>query len=74
MLILWGPCSRRTYSAIASDGVMKKKVTETAIEKKKEVFWMKDPETGNWIPETHFGEVDVVELRLKFISKNHNQN
>ncbi|CAO2840336.1 unnamed protein product [Amaranthus hypochondriacus] len=69
-------CNRQTYSAIARDGVMKKKATETTIEKKKkeEEFWMKDPETGNWIPETHFGEVDIVELRRKFISKNGNQN
>ncbi|KAL0341791.1 UNVERIFIED_CONTAM: hypothetical protein Scaly_1841700 [Sesamum calycinum] len=38
----------------------------------KEVFWMRDPKTGNWIPETHFGEVDVVELREKLLSKKPN--
>ncbi|CDO97798.1 unnamed protein product [Coffea canephora] len=36
---------------------------------KREVFWMKDPKTGNWIPENHFNEVDAAELREKFLSK-----
>ncbi|CAK9144673.1 unnamed protein product [Ilex paraguariensis] len=35
----------------------------------KEVFWMRDPKTGNWIPESHFDDIDVVELREKFLSK-----
>ncbi|KAJ9179471.1 hypothetical protein P3X46_011255 [Hevea brasiliensis] len=39
-----------------------KKVTE-------ETFWMRDPKTGNWIPETHFGQIDVAELRDKFLTK-----
>ncbi|KAI8544759.1 hypothetical protein RHMOL_Rhmol08G0319800 [Rhododendron molle] len=34
---------------------------------KKEEFWMRDPKTGNWIPETHISEVDAEELRDKFL-------
>ena len=29
----------------------------------KDVFWMRDPKTGCWIPENRFQEVDAVELR-----------
>ncbi|KAH6793309.1 hypothetical protein C2S52_003786 [Perilla frutescens var. hirtella] len=36
---------------------------------KKEVFWMRDPKTGNWMPENHFAEVNVAELREKLLSK-----
>ncbi|XP_051135020.1 uncharacterized protein LOC127254149 [Andrographis paniculata] len=38
----------------------------------KQVFWMKDPKSGNWIPESQFGhqELDVADLRAKFLSKN----
>ncbi|PSS18142.1 senescence-associated gene 21 like protein [Actinidia chinensis var. chinensis] len=35
----------------------------------KEVFWMRDPNTGNWIPETQFHQVDVAELRDKLLPK-----
>ncbi|OVA13021.1 Late embryogenesis abundant protein [Macleaya cordata] len=57
--------------------VMKKVLSESGnagteaagAESNKEVFWMKDPKTGYWIPESHFDEVDVVELREKFLSK-----
>lgn len=33
----------------------------------KDIFWMRDPKTGNWIPETHFDTIDAVELRDKFL-------
>lgn len=36
----------------------------------REVFWMRDPKTGNWIPETHFNEIDIAELRNKLLSHN----
>jgi len=35
----------------------------------RKIFWMRDPKTGNWIPENHFGEVDVADLRNNFLSK-----
>nr|WIW57651.1 late embryogenesis abundant protein LEA81 [Pinus tabuliformis] len=31
-------------------------------------FWMRDPATGAWIPEDHFGDVDIAELRAKVLS------
>ncbi|CAL9095444.1 Late embryogenesis abundant protein [Musa troglodytarum] len=31
------------------------------------VFWMRDPKTGNWMPENRFGDVDVAELRARFL-------
>ncbi|XVF86979.1 hypothetical protein PTKIN_Ptkin18bG0083900 [Pterospermum kingtungense] len=37
----------------------------------KETFWMRDPKTGNWIPENHFGDIDAAELREKLLSKKH---
>lgn len=39
---------------------------------KKEIFWMRDPNTGDWIPESHFGEIDVAEQREKLLPKKHN--
>ncbi|TKY64202.1 hypothetical protein E2542_SST14094 [Spatholobus suberectus] len=36
---------------------------------KEEIFWMRDPKSGNWIPENHFGEVDAAELREKFLPR-----
>ncbi|KAK4365656.1 hypothetical protein RND71_013536 [Anisodus tanguticus] len=36
----------------------------------KEIFWMRDPKTGNWIPETHFNVIDAAELRDKFLPSN----
>ncbi|XP_041020314.1 uncharacterized protein LOC121261935 isoform X3 [Juglans microcarpa x Juglans regia] len=36
---------------------------------KDQIFWMRHPESGNWIPETHFDEIDVVELREKLLPK-----
>lgn len=37
------------------------------VAEKKEKFWMRDPKTGNWIPETHINEVDAEEPRDKFL-------
>ncbi|GLJ10838.1 hypothetical protein SUGI_0136260 [Cryptomeria japonica] len=31
-------------------------------------FWMRDPATGNWIPQDHFHDIDVAELREKLLS------
>lgn len=38
-------------------------------QQKKQVFWMRDPKTGNWVPENHFEEIDVAELREKLLNK-----
>ncbi|XP_030469022.1 protein SENESCENCE-ASSOCIATED GENE 21, mitochondrial-like [Syzygium oleosum] len=67
---------RRSYGALAEKataaarataaGAMRKVADE---EEEKKVFWMRDPKSGNWIPESHFDEVDAAELREKFLSK-----
>ncbi|KOM24630.1 hypothetical protein LR48_Vigan11g003400 [Vigna angularis] len=41
---------------------------------KEDKFWMRDPKSGNWIPEKHFGEVDAAELREKFLPKPHTKS
>ncbi|RLN17365.1 uncharacterized protein C2845_PM02G23890 [Panicum miliaceum] len=35
----------------------------------KDVFWMRDPKTGCWIPENRFQEVDAVELRNRLLHR-----
>lgn len=35
---------------------------------KRTAFWMRDPTTGDWIPEDHFGETDIAEQRQKLLS------
>lgn len=48
-------------AAVATDG---------GRARKKEVFWMRDPNTGCWIPENRFDEVDAVELRNQLLHHN----
>ncbi|KAJ0988271.1 hypothetical protein J5N97_006627 [Dioscorea zingiberensis] len=36
---------------------------------KKEISWMREPKTGNWMPEDRFQEIDYAELRAKLLSK-----
>ncbi|XP_026429875.1 protein SENESCENCE-ASSOCIATED GENE 21, mitochondrial-like [Papaver somniferum] len=74
------PAAENVKTSVSSTATVVKKVmletgkagnkTVAAIEKKSNrAFWMKDPKTGNWIPENHFNEVDVAELRNKLLSK-----
>lgn len=52
--------------------VVKTNVKESisVANEERKIFWMRDPKTGNWIPENHFGEVDDdADLRNKFLSK-----
>ena len=37
------------------------------VQKEEKAFWMRDPATGDWIPEDHFGEIDAVDLREKLL-------
>ncbi|KAB2025823.1 hypothetical protein ES319_D06G175400v1 [Gossypium barbadense] len=46
------------------------RVQVLAHDKEKEAFWMRDPKTGNWIPENHFGDIDVAEPREKLLYRN----
>ncbi|KAK2970008.1 hypothetical protein RJ640_008348 [Escallonia rubra] len=64
--------SRRAYT-VAGENLSAvsaiKKAAEPSKEVAGEVFWMRDPKTGNWIPENRFNEIDAAELRQKFLSK-----
>lgn len=42
---------------------------EASSSGEEKVFWMRHPMTGNWVPETHFEEIDIVGLRGKFLGK-----
>ncbi|KAK4269014.1 hypothetical protein QN277_022224 [Acacia crassicarpa] len=71
--------SKRFYT-VAAENIGRFRPADTAARKvagestmsgvggKEKVFWMRDPMTGNWIPENHFGDIDVAELRNKYIS------
>ncbi|KAG6782314.1 hypothetical protein D5086_006490 [Populus alba] len=73
--------SKRSYG-IATENLSKQKAAVSVMRKARDVkssedletgdskeFWMRDPKTGNWIPESHFGDIDVAEMREKFLSK-----
>jgi hypothetical protein len=34
-----------------------------------DIFWMRDPKTGNWIPENRFADIDAAELRAQLLSR-----
>ncbi|XP_026658397.2 protein SENESCENCE-ASSOCIATED GENE 21, mitochondrial-like [Phoenix dactylifera] len=73
--------SRRCHSAAAASaravpGVARRAAAaaETAAMEsggpaKEEIFWMRDPKTGCWIPENRFDEVDAAELRARYLPK-----
>ncbi|KAK8670318.1 hypothetical protein V6N13_105074 [Hibiscus sabdariffa] len=75
--------SGRSYAVVAAENVMKqavasvmRKAADSRVEvsadhAEKAVFWMRDPKTGNWIPENHFDDIDVAELREKLLPKNY---
>ncbi|KAL3723551.1 hypothetical protein ACJRO7_035686 [Eucalyptus globulus] len=71
--------SQRSYVALeektaaVAAGTMRKAAKEEEEGEKKKVFWMRDPKSGNWIPENHFDKVDAAELREKFLSKKKGQ-
>ncbi|XP_050234315.1 uncharacterized protein LOC126682622 [Mercurialis annua] len=58
------PAMRKAKESMAEDLIKGK--TNAPKEK---TFWMRDPKTGNWIPESHFGEIDAADLREKFLSR-----
>ncbi|KAL6996194.1 hypothetical protein U1Q18_006328 [Sarracenia purpurea var. burkii] len=76
-LFLRRPCSvaaenARLQTAVAEASATRKGVVvekEEAPAGQKEVFWMKDPKSGYWIPESHFNQIDVAEIREKLLRK-----
>ncbi|KAI8529739.1 hypothetical protein RHMOL_Rhmol12G0248600 [Rhododendron molle] len=67
-----GTAAVGTKKAADSSRVGPEKEASPRGGKREDVFWMRDPKTGNWIPETHFGEVDVADLREKYLVKKAN--
>ncbi|KAJ8484984.1 hypothetical protein OPV22_017469 [Ensete ventricosum] len=74
--------SRRSYAVVAAEASRAPAVDEEVARAaavggeqgastREKVFWMRDPKTGNWMPENRFGELDVAELRARFLSFNH---
>lgn len=72
--------SRQSFSVAVLENISRVQPVATAMRKaaesggaeatkQKENFWMKDPKSGNWIPESHFGEIDVVDLREKLLPR-----
>ncbi|GJN40877.1 hypothetical protein PR202_gn00292 [Eleusine coracana subsp. coracana] len=74
--------SRRSYSVYAARTAVNVHVP-TAVGRtdnaaadggratKEDVFWMRDPKTGCWIPENRFqDDVDAVELRNRLLHYN----
>ncbi|XP_018809885.2 uncharacterized protein LOC118343657 [Juglans regia] len=72
--------SRRSYSVAVENARVHEPVVTTmrkaaesgsavAAEQTKEIFWMRDPKSGNWIPESHFDDIDVAELREKLLPR-----
>lgn len=62
-------------SSLAGDGVIPEVASQSKaagekyrMQAKNKSFWMRDPATGNWIPEDHFGDADAAELRAKLLS------
>ncbi|KAM3699157.1 hypothetical protein ACB098_05G004200 [Castanea mollissima] len=69
---------RRAYSVAVENARVQPVVTvvskaaesgSTVAGEQKDIFWMRDPKSGNWIPESHFGEIAVAELREKLLPK-----
>ncbi|RYR74840.1 hypothetical protein Ahy_A02g009549 [Arachis hypogaea] len=77
---------KRYYGVVAKDVELQMGATRMVSESqsssakndnknKDEIFWMRDPKSGNWIPENHFDEqVDAADLRSKFLSQQQNQH
>ncbi|XP_062154224.1 uncharacterized protein LOC133862426 isoform X2 [Alnus glutinosa] len=72
---------RRSYSSAVENARVQPVVTAlrkaanqsssaVATNQPEEIFWMRDPKSGNWIPESHFGQIDVAELREKLLPQN----
>nr|WIW57647.1 late embryogenesis abundant protein LEA77 [Pinus tabuliformis] len=65
----------RQYTAAAADAMRSSGVADAMRSgagggnDKRRAFWMRDPATGDWIPEDHFGETDTAELRQKLLSR-----
>ncbi|PUZ76165.1 hypothetical protein GQ55_1G268200 [Panicum hallii var. hallii] len=72
--------SRRGYAAAAAGAEVHQRAAAMAargsasagasnsVAASREVFWMRDPQTGCWAPEDRFADVDAAELRARLLS------
>ncbi|KAL9463594.1 hypothetical protein AB3S75_001412 [Citrus x aurantiifolia] len=68
---------RGQQPAAAAAASLATKVTDSRAQVcgvKKEEFWMKDPITGNWIPESQFNQIDVADLREQLLPRKNNDS
>ncbi|THU67432.1 hypothetical protein C4D60_Mb05t24570 [Musa balbisiana] len=66
--------SRRSHATVAAAvSRVPAAEEESRAATREEVFWMRDPKTGNWMPENRVSDVDVAELRARFL-KGTNKN
>ncbi|XP_016649225.1 PREDICTED: protein SENESCENCE-ASSOCIATED GENE 21, mitochondrial-like isoform X2 [Prunus mume] len=64
----------RTATTESGSGVNDNVANNHDGQQMNQVFWMRDPKTGNWIPESHFEEIDVAELREKLLPNPSNKH
>ncbi|KAG8071106.1 hypothetical protein GUJ93_ZPchr0006g44551 [Zizania palustris] len=66
---------RRGYAASASAAEVQQRGPAARISgaasasASKEIFWMRDPKTGCWVPENRFADVDAAELRARLLAR-----
>ena len=74
--------SRRGYAAAAAGAEVRQRAAPSAARVSgtgvgsnaaaaaaREVFWMRDPQTGCWAPEDRFADVDAAELRARLLAR-----
>ncbi|CAN6278902.1 unnamed protein product [Urochloa humidicola] len=74
--------SRRGYAAAAAGAEVRQRAApamaarisasaggSNAAAASREVFWMRDPQTGCWAPEDRFSDVDAAELRARLLAR-----
>jgi hypothetical protein len=59
--------TRQEPSAAAAASRLAAAAQKEAPKKDKDVFWMREPKTGNWMPENHFQDVDPADLRARLL-------
>ncbi|KAK1287128.1 hypothetical protein QJS10_CPB19g01989 [Acorus calamus] len=61
--------STKTQASVATAASSMSTAKTTTNGHKGQIFWMRNPRTGNWAPEDRFEDVDAVELRNKILFK-----
>ena len=75
--------SRRGYAAAAAGAEVRQRAAPSAARvsgtgvgsnaaaaaASRDVFWMRDPQTGCWAPEDRFADIDAAELRARLLAR-----